>query len=109
MTNCTVGMIGLGLMGHGIATNIANSARLPASLAHIDNVAARARANRWLTIPPATAAEAIVHGIEHRKARVLIGWSARLPDVLVRIFPGSYTGIMRRIMVRATPDNTGSR
>ena len=36
-------------------------------------------------------------GIEKRRPRVLIGASARVPDVLVRLFPGSYWKPLARL------------
>ena len=49
---------------------------------------------RLLTIPPAVAAAQILRGIERRKARVLIGWSARLPDLLARLAPVGHRAIL---------------
>lgn len=85
----------------GIATGVARSARIPASLAGSDAEGARARADRLLTIPPSVAAAQIVRGIERRRTRVLIGWSARLPDILARLLPGSYDRVLARAMSRA--------
>ena len=46
---------------------------------------------RILTMAPEHVAEAILTGVEHRRPRVLVGWSARVPDLLVRVAPGAYT------------------
>ena len=49
---------------------------------------------RILTMAPEHVAEAVLAAIEHRRPRVLIGWSARVPDLLVRLAPGAYTHLM---------------
>jgi hypothetical protein len=49
--------------------------------------AERRLARRLLTIPPKRAAEAILRGVERRRARVLIGASAVLPDLVQRAAP----------------------
>ena len=41
-------------------------------------------------MPPEAAAAQIVAAIEKRRPRLLIGASAKIPDVLVRLMPGSY-------------------
>jgi hypothetical protein len=51
-----------------------------------------------LTIDPAHAAEIIVDGIERRRGRVLIGWSAKIPDLLARLLPVSYGKILAAAM-----------
>jgi hypothetical protein len=38
---------------------------------------------------PPDAAARIVTAIEKRRPRLLIGWSARIPDVLARLLPGT--------------------
>ena len=43
-----------------------------------------------LTIEPEVAAAAIVDGIERRRPRVLIGWSAKAPDLLARLLPAAH-------------------
>lgn len=84
----------------GIATSVAKSARIPASLAGPEAERRRARTDKLLTIPPADAAARIVEGIEHRRPRVLIGWSAKLPDILARIAPGSYDKLLAKVRRR---------
>lgn len=80
----------------GIATSVARSARIPASLAGADMERGRAGMDKLLTIPASVAAAQIIAGIEQRKPRVLIGWSARLPDLLARIAPGSYDKLLAK-------------
>ncbi len=84
----------------GIATRIASSARVGSGVSQEEVSAGRAQIGRLLTIPPATAAEAILRGVEHRSPRVLIGWSARVPDLIARLAPGSYTRILALALSR---------
>lgn len=75
----------------GIATRIAADAPVAAGADRAAFDVTRARVSRLLRISPASAAEAILRGVERRRGRVLIGWvTARLPDLLVRALPGSY-------------------
>jgi hypothetical protein len=54
----------------------------------------RAQFATLLTIDPADAAEIIIDGIERRRGRVLIGWSAKIPDLLARLLPAAYGRIL---------------
>ncbi|TDC52507.1 SDR family oxidoreductase, partial [Micromonospora sp. KC207] len=71
----------------GIRTRIARDARVGSGVPADEYEAARRRFERLLTIDPATAAEVILHGVQRRRGRVLIGWSASLPDLLSRLAP----------------------
>ncbi len=89
----------------GIATRIAVDAR-------ISEGADRAEIERGLPviagllrIPPSVAAECILNGVRRRRPRVLIGLSARLPDLLARVAPGSY-GRMLAIALKAGRQRT---
>ena len=74
----------------GIRTRIAESARVGAGMDPAEYEAGRRQFARLLTIDPAVAAERIVAAIERRRPRLLIGWSATVPDLLARLAPGSY-------------------
>ncbi|GAB3579680.1 SDR family NAD(P)-dependent oxidoreductase [Amycolatopsis endophytica] len=78
----------------GIRTRIAESARVGSG---VPGGMDTRKWERVLRIPPATAAEAIVDAIEHRKPRVLIGWSAKIPDLLVRLLPGAHSRLLGRL------------
>jgi hypothetical protein len=54
-------------------------------------------------MPPEEAAELIVEGIAKRRPRLLIGWSAKVPDVLVRLMPGTYWKLIARRAGRPAP------
>ncbi len=71
----------------GIRTRIARDARLGSGVDRAEYEAGRQRFERLLTIAPATAAEVILRGVARRRGRVLVGWSAKLPDLLARIAP----------------------
>ncbi|MEV0328013.1 SDR family oxidoreductase [Micromonospora echinospora] len=74
----------------GIRTRIAASARVGSGVDPDEYEAGRRRFEKLLTIDPARAAEVILDGVRRRRGRVLIGWSATLPDLMARILPASY-------------------
>ncbi|MFJ6197888.1 SDR family NAD(P)-dependent oxidoreductase [Micromonospora sp. NPDC092111] len=74
----------------GIATRIARNARVGSGVAREEFETGRRQFEKLLTIAPERAAEVILRGVERRRGRVLIGWSAKLPDLLARIAPASY-------------------
>lgn len=74
----------------GVATQIANSARVPAGVPEEEVARRRARTNRLLRMPPEKAGEIIVRGIEQRKSRVLVGGDAVALATLARLAPVSY-------------------
>ncbi|MEV5821135.1 SDR family oxidoreductase [Micromonospora haikouensis] len=78
----------------GIRTRIAADARVGSGVPVEEYEAARRRFERLLSIDPATAAEAILRGVQRRRGRVLIGWSARLPDLLARLAPAGYGRVL---------------
>ena len=82
----------------GIRTAIATNARAGAGLSAADAAKKVDAMSRVLTITPASAATSILDGIERRKPRVLIGSSARIPDLIVRVLPGSYMKVLNRLL-----------
>jgi short-subunit dehydrogenase len=84
----------------GIRTRIAESARIGSGVSMEEYERGREQFVKLLTIPPETAAATIVEAIEKRRPRLLIGWSAKVPDVLVRLMPGTYWRLVAR---RAAP------
>jgi hypothetical protein len=54
-----------------------------------------------LRIPPERAAELVMRAVERRKARLLIGASARIPDLAARIAPVGHSLVFRPILARA--------
>ncbi|TFV64899.1 SDR family NAD(P)-dependent oxidoreductase [Blastococcus sp. CT_GayMR20] len=84
----------------GIKTRIAESARTGSGVSVEEYEQGRKQFAKLLTMPPETAAAQILAAIENRRPRLLIGWSAKVPDVLVRLMPGSYWRLIAR---RAAP------
>jgi short-subunit dehydrogenase len=84
----------------GIKTRIAESARTGAGVSAEEYEQGRKQFAKLLTMPAETAAAQIVEAVEKRRPRLLIGWSAKVPDVLVRLLPGSYWKVVAR---RAAP------
>lgn len=78
----------------GIRTRVAESARVGSRVPQADIDAGRKAFRGLLTYPASLAAEEILDGIEHRRARVLIAASAKIPDVLARLFPASHGRIL---------------
>ncbi|MEH0845380.1 SDR family NAD(P)-dependent oxidoreductase [Micromonospora sp. CPCC 205711] len=78
----------------GIATRIASNARIGSGVAPEEYETGRRQFEKLLSIPPAKAAEVILRGVQKRRGRVLIGWSAKLPDLLARLAPASYNRLL---------------
>jgi short-subunit dehydrogenase len=84
----------------GIKTRIAESARTGSGVSAEEYEQGRKQFAKLLSMPPEDAAAQIMAAIEKRRPRLLIGWSAKVPDVLVRLMPGSYWKLIAR---RAAP------
>ncbi|CAM5277163.1 SDR family NAD(P)-dependent oxidoreductase [Streptomyces atroolivaceus] len=80
----------------GIRTRIAETARTASRVGTDDARHGKAAFTNLLTYPADKAAEQILSGIERRRPRVLIAWSAIVPDLLARAFPASYWSVMKR-------------
>lgn len=78
----------------GVATSIAENARMPQSIAAEDAAERRKLFQSYLTLSPATAGEIIVRGIEHRKPRVLVGSDAKRIALIERLIPVSYWSLL---------------
>ena len=85
----------------GIKTRIAESARTGSGVSVEEYEQGRKQFAKLLTMPPEAAAAQIVEAIEKRRPRLLIGWSAKVPDVLVRLMPGTYWKLIARRAARA--------
>jgi NAD(P)-dependent dehydrogenase (short-subunit alcohol dehydrogenase family) len=85
----------------GVATSIADNARVPKDMPAEEIARRRALAKKALTMPPATAGEIIVKGIERRSARVLVGNDAKFLAFLERLAPVSYWKIFSRLIPRS--------
>jgi len=89
----------------GIRTRIAESARTGSGVSVEEYEQGREQFAKLLTMPPEIAAAQILAAVEKRRPRLLIGWSAKVPDVLVRLMPGSYWKLVAR---RAAPAKRSS-
>jgi NAD(P)-dependent dehydrogenase (short-subunit alcohol dehydrogenase family) len=74
----------------GVATSIAKNARLPNSLSEEDAAKRRKFFDSHLTMPPEVAGEIIVHGVENRKPRILVGSDAKYAALVERLMPVTY-------------------
>jgi short-subunit dehydrogenase len=79
----------------GIRTRIAETARVAANATPEQVRAGKAAFAKLLTYPADKAAEQILQGVERRKGRVLIAYSAVVPDVLARLFPVRYADVLK--------------
>jgi len=82
----------------GVRTKIAENARVGGRVSHADVQKVRREFARLLTIDPREAAETILDGVEKRQSRVLIGSSAKIPDVLARITPAHYWPVLTALI-----------
>ncbi|SFN81561.1 Short-chain dehydrogenase [Geodermatophilus obscurus] len=74
----------------GIATRIAESARVGSGVDPAEAEEGKREFARFLRYPADRAAARIVTAVERRRPRLLVGASAVVPDLLVRLAPGSY-------------------
>lgn len=81
----------------GVKTGIADNARLGAGVDRREAVRATRQFNRLLRIEPASAAEQILVAVESRRPRLLIGSSAKIPDLLARLMPSRYWSVVAAI------------
>ena len=73
----------------GIRTRTAGTARVAAAVPAEEAEQGRRDFARLLGHPPGRADERIVRAVEQRQPGLLIGEGAVVPDVLVRVLPGS--------------------
>jgi NAD(P)-dependent dehydrogenase (short-subunit alcohol dehydrogenase family) len=82
----------------GVATSIADSARVPKSMTSEEIAQRKAIAKKALRLPPEEAGEIIVKGIERRSPRVLVGRDAKLLAFVERLFPISHWKFLRHML-----------
>jgi short-subunit dehydrogenase len=81
----------------GIATAIAENARVPAGISEEETLRHRKKYRKLLRLPPAVAGETIVRGIERREPRILIGSDAKTIALIARLLPVSYWKLLMRL------------
>jgi short-subunit dehydrogenase len=85
----------------GVATAIAENAHRPAAAASLSEEEMKREREAWskaLRMPPDEAAEMIIRGVEHRKARVLVGNDATVIDLAARLAPESYWRLLLKLL-----------
>ncbi|MGX6603443.1 SDR family NAD(P)-dependent oxidoreductase [Micromonosporaceae bacterium Da 78-11] len=92
----------------GIRTRIAENARVGTGVPESEVAPHRKVFAALLSYPPEKAAKEILDGVAKRKARVLIAFNAKLPDVLARLLPVGHARIMRALTA-ATAARSGAR
>jgi NAD(P)-dependent dehydrogenase (short-subunit alcohol dehydrogenase family) len=80
----------------GVATSIAEKARVPAGTSEEEIARRHARYRKLLRLPPEIAGETIVRGIEQRQSRILIGSDAKVISLIARLFPVTYWKLLAR-------------
>ncbi|WP_336923483.1 SDR family NAD(P)-dependent oxidoreductase [Aquipuribacter sp. SD81] len=85
----------------GVRTRIAASARPATALDPRQAAEDLAAFERLLTYPPERAATRILDGVRRRRGRVLVAPSAVAGDLLVRLLPGRYWDVVRRLVPAA--------
>jgi short-subunit dehydrogenase len=78
----------------GVATSIARNARVAAALTAEERRQRMDQADKLLRLPPEEAGEAIVRGVEKRRARILVGRDALFISLLERLLPVSYWRVL---------------
>lgn len=81
----------------GIRTNIARHAEAAPGVSPAEIEAGRRAQDRLLRLPPEQAAGIILRATERRAPRVLVGSDARAVDLLARLVPGDYWGVLGRL------------
>lgn len=80
----------------GVATSIAQKARVPKGVSEEEVARRHERFRKLLRLPPEVAGETIVRGVEQRMSRVLVGSDAKLLSVIARLLPVSYWKVVAR-------------
>ena len=82
----------------GVATSIAEKARVPAGVSEEEIARRRENFRKLLRLPPEVAGETIVRGIERRQTRMLVGSDAKTISLIARLLPVSYWKLLARPM-----------
>jgi short-subunit dehydrogenase len=97
----------------GVATSIAEKARVPAGVTEEEIARRHEKYRKLLRLPPEIAGERIVRGIERRESRILVGSDAKVISLIARVWPASYWKVLasrmnvKRMSVVATSDKHG--
>ncbi len=88
----------------GIDTNIARSARFGERSGDYEDQLAEDTKSALIT-PPEEMATAILNGVRKRKRRVVAGSSAKLVDLIARVFPTSYGRVLDKLQMLTPRQN----
>ncbi|HSE19001.1 MAG TPA: SDR family NAD(P)-dependent oxidoreductase [Pyrinomonadaceae bacterium] len=80
----------------GVATSIAEKARVPAGVTEKEIARRQAKYRKLLRLPPEIAGETIVRGIERRESRILVGSDAKVISLIARLWPVRYWNVLVR-------------
>ena len=93
----------------GIKTNIANNARMNASMDSLTGTNADSAKSQFndqlLKTTPEKAAQVILDGVLKNKRRILIGTDARMADLMQRLLPAGYQRLVTAAMRMAARGN----
>lgn len=81
----------------GVRTKIAESARNGAAMSAAEAEQVQARFRKALRLSPERAAETIVHGLERRRPRVLVGVDAKVSSLIERLMPVGYWRLLSKL------------
>jgi NAD(P)-dependent dehydrogenase (short-subunit alcohol dehydrogenase family) len=82
----------------GVNTSIAKNARPPRGINDPALEAQKKRFEKFLRMPPGTAGEIIVAGVERERPRVVVGNDARFMTIVERLAPVSYWKLLGRAL-----------
>jgi len=85
----------------GVATDIARRARFTDAVGDTSREESIERFERLARTTPDSAARQIVAAIRSGRPRLLIGGDARFLDLIQRLLPAGYAGVLRRLLERA--------
>ena len=83
----------------GVATEIARNAKVPAGVSVQEIEQHQKLAQKMLRMPPDKAASIMIQAIEQERARVLVGFDAKVASLLERVFPVAYWRLLARFML----------
>ncbi len=79
----------------GIKTDIAINARIGSNISEETKIRLINRFDKLSYTTSKSASRNIIKGMKKRKRRIIIGIDAKIADILIRLFPGSYENILR--------------
>jgi NAD(P)-dependent dehydrogenase (short-subunit alcohol dehydrogenase family) len=86
----------------GVRTRIAETARVAAHVSPEEAAAGKADFARLLTYPADKAAARMLDAVQRRRGRVLVAFSAVVPDLVARVSPTGYMRVLDLLLPRAS-------